>query len=354
MIINGYFIGVAGVSDRVISARYRLLAETIGEEIMRRGHRLISGGCAGGITHYCTEKAADYLIKNNLKNEIKHRILSILPDDKIPDQKYTTISIGNKFVCQGMTRSERRPFMASLMDSLITINGGNGTKAEIEACLDIGTPILPISQTGGESLNYWNLIKPMFNNDAYPYYKGSIVKKYEDLEKVNLNNQERIGKLAVDIAIELAKKKHKCRCTPTMAKSNNVAFIVMPFDKKFDEVFLAIKEIFEKGIYALPLKFNCIRHDDVHSGRIDESLLQYISDASLLIVDVTGNNPNVLCEYGIGVGFRKKQILINQSPKESAADIANEIQISYDLANLKRLQEELVQAIRDRYENPGS
>jgi predicted Rossmann-fold nucleotide-binding protein len=348
MIINGYFIGFAGTSERKKSIEYQLLAETIGEEIMRRGHRFVSGGCSGGTTEYSAKKALEFLKNNKRDEEIKYRIISILQDDKLPKQ-YTTLDFGNKLACQGMTREERRPFMASLMDSLITINGGNGTKAEIQACLDVGTPVIPISHTGDASSEYWNLIKPRINDDSDPYYKGNVAKKIEDLEKVNHGSQDRMGKLAVEIAIELAKKKHKYRCATIIEKTKNIAFVVMPFNKKFNKVFLAIKEIFEKVIYNLPLKFDCIRHDEVRSGKIDESLLQYISEASLLIVDVTGNNPNVLCEYGIGVGFRKKQILINQSPKESAADIVNEIQIQYDPSNLRKLQEDLVNTIRVKF-----
>lgn len=351
MIINGYFIGFAGTSERKKSDKHQLLAETIGEEIMKKGHRLVSGGCSGGYTQLCAQKAASCLKD---KTEERHRIISILPDPTI--EQHPSISFGNIFMCKDLSRLERRPFMASLIDSLITIEGSDGTKKEIESCLDVGTPVIPIWKTSGASSEMWEIIEPRLNDSnlenspPYCFYKGNgIAKKIEKLGKVNLKNQEQIGKLAVDIAIELAKKKHKCRCATTLPKTNNIAFIIMPFDKEFDKVYFAIKEIFEKGIYDLPVKFDCIRHDELRSGKIDESLSQYISEASLLIVDVTGNNPNVLCEYGIGVGFRKKQILINQSPKGSAADIANEIQIQYDPSNLSKLQEDLVNTIRIKF-----
>lgn len=352
MIINGYFIGFAGTSDREESAKYGLLAETIGEEIVKRGHRFVSGGCSGGTTQLCAEKAAKYLRDNKRDQEIDFRIISVLPDDKF-EEKHTTVSLGNKFICQGLTRKDRRPFMASIMDVLITIAGGDGTSAEISACLGVGTPIIPIWHTEGASRMFWEEhIKPKLNDDSDQYYKGAIAKKLEDLGKINLRSQDRIGKLAVDIAVELAKKKHKNRCAAIRPSGKNTAFIVMPFDKKFDKVFLSIREIFEKGIYDLPDKFECIRHDQVLSGKIDRSLAQYISDAALLIVDVTGNNPNVLCEHGIGLGLGKKQILISQSPEEASANIFNEIKIEYEPSKLKTLQEKLVKAIHQIYVKP--
>ncbi|MEW6619434.1 MAG: hypothetical protein AB1422_08895 [bacterium] len=349
MIINGYFIGFAGTSDREKSIKYQILAETLGEEIMKRGHRLVSGGCAGGLTQYCAQKAADSLSDTI---EQQHRIISILPDDKIPGQKFTTIAQGNKFVCQGKTRPERRPFMASLIDSLITIEGGKGTGAEIESCLNVGTPVIPIWPTGGSSLECWNLIRSRFDDPSPPYcfYKSNFIsKKIEDLDKLNLiSNQQQIGKIAVDIAIELAKKKNKYRCTP-IPITNNKVFIIMPFSKKFDEVYSSIMEIFTNSIYNLPAKYQCKRHDVLRSGKIDSSLSQCISEASLLIVDLTGNNPNVLYEYGMGIGLGKKTVLINQSPGESASDIANNIQIKYELSNLTELKENLVKAIMELY-----
>lgn len=352
MMINGYFIGFAGTSNREESAKYVLLAETIGEEIVRRGHRLVSGGCSGGTTQLCAEKAAKCLSDIKRDQEIDFRIISILPDDKF-EEKHTTITLGSKFVCQGLTRNERRPFMASFMDVLITIAGGGGTGAEISACLKVGTPIIPIWHTGGSSLEYWNrYIKPMLDDDSDKYYKGITIKKLEDLEKVDLLSQDRMGRLAVDIAIELAKKKHKYRCTAVRPSSKNIAFIVMPFDQKFDNVFLAIKDIFEKGIYSLPLKFDCIRHDQVLSGKIDSSLSQYIAEATLLIVDVTGNNPNVVYEHGIGIGLGKKQILISQSPTKASANIFNEIKIKYHPSRLNKLQEKLVKAIGNLFKMP--
>ncbi len=345
MFINGYFIGFAGSSDRDDANKYKILAKTIGEEIVKRGHRFLCGGCSGGLTEVGVKQATKFLSTNQRQEEIAFRIISIIPDTDL--EEYPTISVGHILSCQKTNRDERRFFMASMMDSLITIRGGGGTGKEIQACLDVGTPVIPIWHTGGASQDKWNNIRSSINEDHC--YKGRVIKKIEELERTDANNQKKMGELAVDIAIELAKRKHKYRCSTTASKRINKTFIVMPFHEKFDEVYRAIKDVFENKIYSLPVKFECIRHDEVLSGRIDETLVQNLSQASLLIVDATGNNPNVLFESGIGIGFNTKQIIINQNPKNSVVDIANEIQIKYNLSDLDKLKTELVKRIQAKF-----
>ena len=73
-----------------------------------------------------------------------------------------------------------------------------------------------------------------------------------------------------------------------------------------------------------------------------------ISSATFLIADITGNNPNVFFELGIGYASNKKIIFLTQDePKDAPVDIRQYEFIRYDLGKHDEFLSKLDNAIRN-------
>lgn len=346
MNIGGFFVGIAGSSSRIPSEKWRDLARKIGEEIMRRGHRMVSGGCSGGITQFCADAASSWLKKNNKEEEIKYRIISIVPEE----EGYAYIRDGQFLICKELNRKKRRPFMASIMDVLITVAGSEpmdnelrGTKAEGRACFNVGTPVIPIRLTGGASLDLWSDINKKYSK--HPLYKDIIrTPPWKKLDNPSID-QTNLAIAAVDLAERMAWLKLATDRSISPSTFSNRVFVIMPFNNDLDPVWKIIKRVFKSPIYNIPINLECNRANGTLIGLIDESILNQIHVAPFVIADLTGYNPNVLYELGYALGIGKRAILINQSPDKKIIDLANQNQIGYELNNLKILEEKLVEAI---------
>lgn len=106
------------------------------------------------------------------------------------------------------------------------------------------------------------------------------------------------------------------------------AFIIMPFAPEFDNVWLGgIKPACAEYKYA-PL-----RVDEISlSSLITDDIQNYMKKASIVIVDITENNPNVMFEFGWALAKDKKPIVICQEEHTSKVpfDILNIRHISYE------------------------
>jgi uncharacterized protein (TIGR00725 family) len=339
MEIGGYFIGIAGSADREIAPEYYDLAEMVGKEIMARGHRLVSGGCSGGITQYCAESAASWLGENKKDKEIKYRIISIVPEKK----KFAFINLGQFLICKDLDRVGRRPMMASIMDVLITISGGGGTKSEGENCFKVGTPVVPITGTGGASQKLYSEIEKNYSENLI-YKQILSTPAWEKLGKSTLS-PDVLAKEAVDLAEKMADLKSKVDRGVSSCLFPNKVFVIMPFKDELNPVWEAIQRVFESTHYKIPPNLKCTRADEKLTGKVVKSILDQIYAAPFVIADLTGNNPNVLFETGYSEGIGQGALLINQSPGDSVIDVANRIQIKYDLEDLGTLEKKLVDGI---------
>src|SRR5437763_1491957 len=64
--------------------------------------------------------------------------------------------------------------------------------------------------------------------------------------------------------------------------------------------------------------FDCVRGDDVYNnGLIIEDISRSIREASVVIADVTPNNPNVFYEVGFSHGLNKPTILLSDRKRDS-------------------------------------
>jgi hypothetical protein len=132
------------------------------------------------------------------------------------------------------------------------------------------------------------------------------------------------------------------------------AFIIMPFAREFDNVwFGGIKPACLEGHYA-PL-----RVDEVNlSSLITEDIERYSGMAGVVVVDLTGNNPNVMFELGWSLAKNKRPIVICQGDHSSkvAFDVRGIRHITYEntwlgIEALKKKLKEFI-AATDRQSSP--
>jgi hypothetical protein len=106
-----------------------------------------------------------------------------------------------------------------------------------------------------------------------------------------------------------------------------ICFVVMQFSSEFNELFSeVIRPTCEEFGY------NVIRADDYYgNGLIIEDITRSIREASVVIADVTPNNPNVFYEVGFAHGIGKPTILLSDRKRETLPfDISGFRTLFYD------------------------
>ena len=123
---------------------------------------------------------------------------------------------------------------------------------------------------------------------------------------------------------------------------DNIAFVIMPFDESFDDVYEIVKRA------ASDSDFECFRADDEAApGRITDTIYQGIYDASVVIADLTGRNPNVFYELGLAHAISDNVILITQDIDDVPFDVKQFRLIPYanSIGGGIQLSKDLTQAI---------
>lgn len=126
--------------------------------------------------------------------------------------------------------------------------------------------------------------------------------------------------------------------------SKPVCFVIMPFSTELDFVYAVMKKTVERH----GLKF--IRSDDIFVSRpVVEDLKTQIAEADLVIVDFTGKNPNVYYEAGLADAWKKKWIVLAQSPDDLTFDVRHIRTILYSnkMGADVKLRDNLGQALRE-------
>jgi hypothetical protein len=122
-------------------------------------------------------------------------------------------------------------------------------------------------------------------------------------------------------------------------------FLVMPFAPGFNAVFRSIKDVLQGQ-----LGITCTRTDELlGGGDIIEDILGGLATSELVVVDVTGRNPNVFYELGIAHMCKPvdKVILITQEIDSIPFDLRPFRHIVYksSTAGLRELSTELREAV---------
>ncbi len=120
-----------------------------------------------------------------------------------------------------------------------------------------------------------------------------------------------------------------------MVQPKPFAFVLMPFDSKFDDVYrLGIKETADKsGVVAERVD------EQIYSESILERIYRQIDAADFIIADMTDRNPNVFYEVGYAHAKEKICTLITQQADDIPFDLRHHRHLIYDgsITNLQKM-----------------
>ena len=195
----------------------------------------------------------------------------------------------------------------------IVLDGG-GSK-EIHVGIYVGSSAYGITLYQNDK---WESVKSIgFGTRATPeeWHKirvevlGSTIKMYANGVKLLEHNEiVHKGQLAIYMAGKEPVEARNFQVTATMP----TAFVVMQFTEDYNALFTdVIKPTFENFGYRV------IRGDDsAFSGMIINDVSRAIRDATVIIADITPDNPNVFYEVGFAHALEKPTILLSDRRRE--------------------------------------
>lgn len=121
-------------------------------------------------------------------------------------------------------------------------------------------------------------------------------------------------------------------------------FVVMPFRPELNYFYLFLQHYLKEN-FQLEVERGDTRYS---SGALMGKIESMIYDAEFLVVDISGNNANVLIELGIALSRRKEIILITSGKDENdvPTDVRHLEYIRYDLQNHEEFLAKLGKAIK--------
>lgn len=118
--------------------------------------------------------------------------------------------------------------------------------------------------------------------------------------------------------------------------------VLMPSAKRFDERYtLGVKEPLEG------LGVSCERVEELDfAGDIVKKIFEIIGEATLIVADMSGRNPNVFYEVGYAHGLGKPVVLLTEKVDDIPFDLKGQRHIIYG-RSIVRLREELLKTVRE-------
>lgn len=96
-------------------------------------------------------------------------------------------------------------------------------------------------------------------------------------------------------------------------------FAMMPFNDSFEDVWTGGIKRASSGTGLTPIRIDML----TQSSEITDDIVQAIRMSEVIVVDLTGNNPNVMFEFGFALAKGKKPVVISQSTEYLTFDIKN-------------------------------
>ena len=137
----------------------------------------------------------------------------------------------------------------------------------------------------------------------------------------------------------------------TNAEPNLVAFAVIPFDMRLKLVNDRSKLVYDK-VCKPTLEghgFTCVQIEETSSlGQVAERMWKELQRASLVLCDMTSENPNVFYALGIAHALKKPTIMISRSAANLPFDVNQWQTIQYEDTNvgLVELKDKLAECLR--------
>jgi hypothetical protein len=176
--------------------------------------------------------------------------------------------------------------MVAGVDMVVTISGRTHTEVVVEQALELGVPVLPIPNAGGDSKT---LLKKYRQRIAAGFGPGALDRCLEVISDAIEEDPRQASKATVDL-IRTAKVG---RC-----------LVLMPFDAVH-------KDLYAKKIrpaiarHMFPLRLDHLPRSDAIYATFEEA----IRSATAVVIDVTTINDNVMYEIGFAHALGLKPLI---------------------------------------------
>lgn len=128
----------------------------------------------------------------------------------------------------------------------------------------------------------------------------------------------------------------------SLSNTEKMCFVLMPFSKVFNNQWqLAFKPAI-KDAGMRPWRGD---EKSLGTNTIMNDVTRSISEAELIIADLTGKNPNVMYELGLAHAAKKPVIMLTQDEKDIPFDIMHIRYLKYDDRDLSGLRNQLLERI---------
>jgi hypothetical protein len=97
----------------------------------------------------------------------------------------------------------------------------------------------------------------------------------------------------------------------------SVLFAIMPFAPDFSDVWTGGIKRAATGTGLAPVRIDML----TQATEITDDIVEVINRSKVVVIDVTGNNPNVMFEFGFALAKNKKPVIISQSADYLTFDI---------------------------------
>jgi hypothetical protein len=169
----------------------------------------------------------------------------------------------------------RRLGLVHGIDALVTIRGQTETSLVLDAAIAIQLPALPIGFTGGDSENFWLGEEDFFKSTLH--LSSSLARSIgTGPEK---GTEESLAREIVDIILKNARR---------------TCLVLMPFSDNDRTFYDSVITGAVRDAGFRPIRLD----DEVLAGHIPSHFVAHVRNASEVIVDITGTNPNVMYELG--------------------------------------------------------
>jgi len=102
-------------------------------------------------------------------------------------------------------------------------------------------------------------------------------------------------------------------------KNKKLLFAIMPFAQEFSDIWIGGIKRAASGTGLTAVRIDML----TQSSEITDDIVKAIRMAEVVVIDVTGNNANVMFEFGFTLALNKKLVVISQSTEYLTFDIKN-------------------------------
>jgi hypothetical protein len=179
----------------------------------------------------------------------------------------------------GRTPLGRRLAMVAGVDLVVTIAGRRHTEVVVEQALDLGLPVLPIPDAGGDSRT---LLRKYHDRIASRFGEGRLDACLAQISQAIDGHPE----AAASAGVELLKTAKVGRC-----------LVLLPYDREHNRLYTSVIEpAIEK--HMIPVRLDKLPSSEV----IYTSFAKAVDSCLAMVVDITRLNENVMYEVGYAHG----------------------------------------------------